>query len=158
MWDVLNLVIKFLNMDSLPEEEFWNSLTFHNKCNLQFVSNVKKWKLVSGVLGFCFPSQILKMQAFDKGTELASTYQYNLHSNKQFVSNVKSVRNSRLFLSIFCDEGLLLVSYYSMDKKFHHILCIHRNYCIVFDLLRIYLLYLVAWEPYIYDRFLCKSI
>ncbi len=69
---------------------------------------------------------------------LASTYAYNYDLNKQFVSNVKSVRNSRLFLSIFCDEEMLLVSHHSMDKKIHPIPCRYRNYCIVFDLFRIY--------------------
>jgi len=60
------------------------------------------------------------------------------------IRTVKSVRNSRLFVSIFCDEELLLVSNHSMDKKIHPILCIHRNYCIVFDLLHIYFFHLMA--------------
>jgi len=61
------------------------------------------------------------------------------------------VRNSGLFLSVLCDEELLLVSHHSMDTKIHSILWIYRNYYIVFDLLRIYFLQVVAWEPYTYD-------
>ncbi len=95
------------------------------------------------VVDFLIMSKI-PMKTLIQEQSLASTYAYNYDLNKQFVSNVKSVRNSRLFLSIFCDEELLLVSHHNMDKKIHHILRIYRNYCIVFDLLRIYFFHVVV--------------
>jgi len=72
------------------------------------------------------------------------------------MSNIKSVRNSRLFLSIFCFEELFSVSNYSMDKKIPPILRIYRNYCIVFVPMHICPFHR-AWAPCIYDRFLCRS-
>ncbi len=110
------------------------------------------------VINKCFGEDVHEEKALSSLQHPQSSY-INIptkRSRNQFLSNVKSVRNSRLFLSIFCFEELLSVSDYSMDKKLHHILRIQRNYCIVFVLQHICYFH-DAQAPCIYDRFLCKS-